>query len=201
MWLIRFALNRPFTVMVAIVGVTLGCILAIQRMPVDIFPSLNLPVMYVCQPYGGMDPAQMEGYLANYYEYHFLYINGHPPRRVQERAGHVDDETVFPPRHEHGPGDGRDCRIRQPCSGVYAARHRATVHHAIRYGQRAGRLPRAVQRDPQHWRNPGFGLVPCAADVCQPAGCFSAASVWRQPAHRGRHRRSTAAAGLRYVAG
>ena len=45
-------------------------------MPIDIFPSLNLPVVYVCQPYGGMDPAQMEGYLANYYEYHFLYITG-----------------------------------------------------------------------------------------------------------------------------
>jgi len=76
MWLIRFALNRPFSVMVALVAVTLGCVLAIQQMPVDIFPSLNLPVMYVCQPYGGMDPAQMEGYLANYYEYHFLYITG-----------------------------------------------------------------------------------------------------------------------------
>ena len=45
-------------------------------MPVDIFPSLNLPVIYVCQPYGGMDPAQMEGFLTNYYEYHFLYITG-----------------------------------------------------------------------------------------------------------------------------
>src|SRR3972149_6790787 len=32
--------------------------------------------MYVCQPSGGMDPQQMEGYLANYYEYHFLYVNG-----------------------------------------------------------------------------------------------------------------------------
>ena len=76
MRLIQFALNRPFTVIVALVGVTLGCVLAIRRMPIDIFPSLNLPVMYVCQPYGGMDPAQMEGYLANYYEYHFLYITG-----------------------------------------------------------------------------------------------------------------------------
>ena len=45
-------------------------------MPIDIFPNLNLPVVYVCQPYGGMDPAQMEGLLTNYYEYHFLYING-----------------------------------------------------------------------------------------------------------------------------
>ena len=60
--------------MVAMVAIALGSALAIWRMPVDIFPRLNLPVIYVCQPYGGMDPAQMEGYLAYYYEYHFLYI-------------------------------------------------------------------------------------------------------------------------------
>jgi hypothetical protein len=45
-------------------------------MRADIFPDLNLPVIYVAQPYGGMSPAQMEGYLVYYYEYHFLYING-----------------------------------------------------------------------------------------------------------------------------
>ncbi len=60
--------------MVAMVAIALGSALAVWRMPVDIFPRLNLPVIYVCQPYGGMDPAQMEGYLAYYYEYHFLYI-------------------------------------------------------------------------------------------------------------------------------
>lgn len=74
--LIVFALRRPITVMVLIVAIALGCFLAIRRMQVDIFPSLNLPVIYVCQPYGGMDPAQMEGLLTNYYEYHFLYISG-----------------------------------------------------------------------------------------------------------------------------
>jgi hypothetical protein len=30
----------------------------------------------VAQPYGGMDPAQMEGYLTYYYAYHFLNITG-----------------------------------------------------------------------------------------------------------------------------
>src|SRR6267154_6082451 len=45
-------------------------------MKADIFPELNLPVIYVAQPYGGMDPSQMEGLLTNYYEYHFLYISG-----------------------------------------------------------------------------------------------------------------------------
>src|SRR5215510_593802 len=73
---IVFALRHPCTVMVAVLAIILGSVLAVSRMKVDIFPSLNLPVIYVCQPYGGMDPAQMEGLITYYYEYHFLYING-----------------------------------------------------------------------------------------------------------------------------
>src|SRR5215468_4178227 len=73
---IVFALRRPYTVMVAILAIILGSVLAVSRMKIDIFPSLNLPVIYVAQPYGGLDPAQMEGLITNYYEYHFLYISG-----------------------------------------------------------------------------------------------------------------------------
>src|SRR6478735_7500425 len=49
---------------------------ATQRMQADVFPDLNTPVIYVAQPYGGMSPQQMEGFLTNYFEYHFLYITG-----------------------------------------------------------------------------------------------------------------------------
>ncbi len=73
---IAFALRRPITIMVAMVALAFGGWLAYARMKVDIFPALNMPVVYVAQPYGGMDPEQMEGLIANYYEYHFLYING-----------------------------------------------------------------------------------------------------------------------------
>src|SRR5215470_18104132 len=73
---IVFALRHPVTVMVAVLAIVLGSGLALWRMKVDIFPSLNLPVIYVAQPYGGLDPAQMEGLITNYYEYHFLYIAG-----------------------------------------------------------------------------------------------------------------------------
>jgi multidrug efflux pump subunit AcrB len=73
---IVFALRRPITVMVAIAAVVVASGLAFFRMKIDIFPQLNLPVVYVAQPYGGMDPAQMEGLITNYYEYHFLYISG-----------------------------------------------------------------------------------------------------------------------------
>jgi multidrug efflux pump subunit AcrB len=73
---IAFALRHPITVLVAVAAMAGASILAVQRMRIDIFPELNLPVIYVAQPYGGMDPAQMEGLLTNYYEYHFLYISG-----------------------------------------------------------------------------------------------------------------------------
>jgi multidrug efflux pump subunit AcrB len=72
--LLTFALRRPLTIVVLTVAVLLGSIIAIQRMPRDIFPPLGIPTIYVAQPYGGMDPAQMEGYLTYRYEYHFLYI-------------------------------------------------------------------------------------------------------------------------------
>jgi multidrug efflux pump subunit AcrB len=70
------ALSRPITVVVALVSIALFAFLAVQRMPVDIFPKVGENAVYVAQPFGGMDPAQMEGYLTYYYEYHFLYITG-----------------------------------------------------------------------------------------------------------------------------
>ena len=70
------SLRRPITIIVLVVAVLLGAGLALQKMSRDIFPTLGIPTIYVAQPYGGMDPAQMEGYLTYYYEYHFLYITG-----------------------------------------------------------------------------------------------------------------------------
>jgi multidrug efflux pump subunit AcrB len=76
MRLVLAALSRPITVVVALLAIGLCAGLALRRMPVDIFPQGGDPAIYVAQPYGGMDPAQMEGYLTYYYEYHFLYITG-----------------------------------------------------------------------------------------------------------------------------
>jgi multidrug efflux pump subunit AcrB len=76
MRLVLAALSRPLTVVVALIAIVICAALAAKRMPVDIFPQVGAPAIYVAQPYGGMDPAQMEGYLTYYYEYHFLYITG-----------------------------------------------------------------------------------------------------------------------------
>src|SRR5207245_5759974 len=76
MWLVFSAMRRPITILVVVISVALASILAVRQMKVDIFPKLGAPAIYVAQPYGGMDPSQMEGYLTYYYEYHFLYITG-----------------------------------------------------------------------------------------------------------------------------
>ncbi|HVA65818.1 MAG TPA: efflux RND transporter permease subunit [Elusimicrobiota bacterium] len=74
--LVRGSMRRPVTVLVAVVAVALGAVLAALKMPRDVLPNLGVPTIYVAQPYGGMSPAQMDGYLAYYYEYHFLFIAG-----------------------------------------------------------------------------------------------------------------------------
>src|SRR3954463_5214624 len=74
--LAQSAMRRPLTVVVLVISVMLASVLGVREMPRDIFPTLGIPTIYVAQPYGGMDPAQMEGFLTYYYEYHFLYITG-----------------------------------------------------------------------------------------------------------------------------
>jgi multidrug efflux pump subunit AcrB len=74
--LVSFALRRPISLLTMVIAVALVGFLAVDRMSRDIFPDLGVPVLYVAQPYGGLDPAQMEGFITNYYEYHFLYITG-----------------------------------------------------------------------------------------------------------------------------
>src|ERR1700742_4324482 len=76
MRLVLLALSRPLTLIVAMIAILAGFFMAMGRMRMDIFPQVGNPVIYVAQPYGGMNPAQMEGFLTYYYEYHFLYITG-----------------------------------------------------------------------------------------------------------------------------
>ena len=59
--LVSFALRRPISLLIAVVAAALAGFLALDRMSRDIFPDLGVPVLYVAQPYGGLDPAQMEG--------------------------------------------------------------------------------------------------------------------------------------------
>lgn len=74
--LLQGALRKPVTVVVVVLAIAFFSVISIRNMKVDIFPTLGLPTIYVAQPYGGLSPEQMEGLIASYYEYHFLYVTG-----------------------------------------------------------------------------------------------------------------------------
>lgn len=76
MKLIQSALRHPITILVSVLATVFFSWLAIRNSKIDIFPRLGLPTVYVAQPYGGLSPEQMEGFITSYYEYHFLYITG-----------------------------------------------------------------------------------------------------------------------------
>ncbi|HKC68508.1 MAG TPA: efflux RND transporter permease subunit, partial [Bacteroidia bacterium] len=74
--LLSAALSKPIAIVVAIVGFLIFSVLALFSIPIDIFPKLNLPTIYIAQPYGGMTPQQMEGFIATRYQNQMLYVSG-----------------------------------------------------------------------------------------------------------------------------
>src|ERR1700742_3418350 len=59
--IVRIALNRPYTFVVAALLILLLGVLAAMRTPVDIFPSINIPIIGVAFQYQGLPPDQMAG--------------------------------------------------------------------------------------------------------------------------------------------
>lgn len=76
MSIISAALKKPLATIVITASILLFSILAALKIPVDIFPRLNLPTIYVIESYGGMSPKQMEGFFATRLQDQFLYVNG-----------------------------------------------------------------------------------------------------------------------------
>jgi multidrug efflux pump subunit AcrB len=97
MWLVRAALRRPVSVLVAIVGILLAAALSIRRMPRDLFPELGRPILYLVETWPGMTPSQMEGLIAARFEYHFLYLAGIEHIETQAIANTLLTKLFFQP--------------------------------------------------------------------------------------------------------
>ncbi len=76
MGLIRLALRKPITILVLVAGLLFFGIGAVRSIKIDIFPKLDLPVIYISHPYGGFTPDQMETYFGKQYVSLLLYVGG-----------------------------------------------------------------------------------------------------------------------------
>src|SRR5713101_7287094 len=68
MWIVRVALDRPYTFIVLAVLILVLSPVMILRTPTDIFPNIDIPVIAVGWQYNGMNPEELEGRLTNTYE-------------------------------------------------------------------------------------------------------------------------------------
>jgi multidrug efflux pump subunit AcrB len=68
MWIVRLALRRPYTFVVASMLVVVMGIIAIGQMPTDVFPVVDIPVIAVCYNYTGMSPADMNARIITPFE-------------------------------------------------------------------------------------------------------------------------------------
>ncbi|UOE50019.1 efflux RND transporter permease subunit [Mucilaginibacter sp. SMC90] len=76
MSMVTSALKRPITTVVVTLSLLIFAVLSAINIPIDIFPKLNLPTIYVIESYGGMSPQQMEGFFSTRLQDQFLYVNG-----------------------------------------------------------------------------------------------------------------------------
>ncbi|UBF27003.1 efflux RND transporter permease subunit [Kovacikia minuta CCNUW1] len=60
MWIVRLALRRPYTIVVAALMIVILGVMTITRMTTDIFPEINIPVVSVIWSYNGVSPDEME---------------------------------------------------------------------------------------------------------------------------------------------
>jgi multidrug efflux pump subunit AcrB len=68
MWIVRVALNRPYTFIVVALLILMLAPVVILRTPTDIFPNINIPVIAVAWQYTGLNPQEMEGRITTVYE-------------------------------------------------------------------------------------------------------------------------------------
>ncbi len=68
MWIVKIALDRPYTFIVLALLILILSPLVILRTPTDIFPNINIPVIAVVWTYTGLNPEEMEGRITTSYE-------------------------------------------------------------------------------------------------------------------------------------
>jgi multidrug efflux pump subunit AcrB len=68
MWIIKVALNRPYTFLVLSLLILIVAPVVIFRTPTDIFPDIDIPVISVAWTYTGLNPEELEGRLTTPYE-------------------------------------------------------------------------------------------------------------------------------------
>ncbi len=138
MWIVQLALRRPYTfVIMSLVIVILG-VLAIVRMPTDIFPEIDIPVVSVIWQYGGISPEEMAEVITVRSERGFTTsVNDIEHMESQSLPGLGIIKVFFHPRAKIEAAVAQLAATSQSVAALAAHRHDAAQHHPLQRLQRA----------------------------------------------------------------
>jgi multidrug efflux pump subunit AcrB len=85
-----FSIRNPFFIIVACLVVAIVGVVTLARMPVDLFPPINIPVVVVATFYSGMPPQQIETNITNPFERWFTLASG---------IDHIESRSIATTRH------------------------------------------------------------------------------------------------------
>src|SRR5436309_5179212 len=72
----RFAIRNPYFIVVLCLFIAVVGLTSLARMPIDMFPSMNIPVVVVATFYSGMPPEQIETDITSRFERFFTLGSG-----------------------------------------------------------------------------------------------------------------------------
>ncbi len=147
MWIVKLALNRPYTFIVLALLILLLSPVIILRTPTDIFPNINIPVISVGWTYTGLNPEEMEGRLTTPYEKAITTLVDNVEHTESTTyngvVGHQDLPSArLQPRHRQRADHRRIPVPRQAAS----SRHPASADHQLLRVQRAHPAARRLRQ-------------------------------------------------------
>ena len=133
-----FAIRYPFFIVMMCLIIAVVGVATMARMPVDLFPEINIPVVVVATFYNGMPPEQIEANITNPFERFFTLGSGIDHIESRSLTGVSLIQGVLPAGHERGRR--REHHL-EPCHGAVAAtasRHAAAGGAEVRRLEPAG---------------------------------------------------------------
>ena len=138
MWIVQLALRRPYTFVIMSMLIVILGVLAILRMPTDIFPEIDIPVVSVIWSYSGISPEEMAEAITVRSERGFtVSVNDIEHMESQSLPGLGVIKVFFHPARQNRGRRRPAHRHLQLLAALPAARHHAAQHPPLQRLQRA----------------------------------------------------------------
>ena len=175
-----FAIRYPFFIIMMCLIIMVVGVTTMARMPVDLFPEINIPVVVVATFYSGMPPEQIEANITNPFERFFTLGSGIDHIESRSLTGSQPDQDLFSAGNQSRRGRQRHLEFGHGAIAPIASGHASAGSAEVRRLQPAGVSDHAEGSGTERDRVARPGAVHSPQPDCKRSGSVRAAAFWRQ---------------------